>query len=250
VSARRGFTLAELLVGVVLLGVVGAALAGLLAGMLRTGVRVRERAARTATLRAVSQVVARETAGLPADAVRLSADTLRYRARRGGGVACGATAGTLAVREATRRGWRTPQAGRDSVLVHDGTTWTALAITGVAHGTCPGGGAALVLGVAGPGGWSGPAVPAPVEVAEWMELRAYASGGEWWLGARSLRPTDLIQPVAGPVAPRGVTFARTAAPGADTALAVTVRLAPRLAGPLALPADSAVLLVPLGCGAC
>ena len=43
-----------------------------------------------------------------------------------------------------------------------------------------------------------------LRVVEWTRYRLYQSGGEWWLGARSLRAGDVTQPVAGPFPPRGV----------------------------------------------
>jgi len=86
-------------------------------------------------------------------------------------------------------------------------------------------------------------VPAPVRVFEWVEARAYQSNGTWWLGARSLRPADVIQPLAGPIAPRGVSFAQVALGGADTLLEVRVKVGGTQArSPIA---DSTLVRLPL-----
>ncbi len=243
-AGRRGVGLAELLVGVALLGVVGAMVARLVTVTTRSAVRVRERAARSATLRTAALAVSRDVQGLAVGEVRLAGDTLRYRARRGEGVACAVRGAAVSVARASYRGWREPQPGRDSLALLDRDTgvWTLSAVTAAATGTCPDGTPSIE--VVGAATWTGPP-PAPVRVLEWVEVRAYESGGAWWLGARTLRPTDVIQPLAGPVAPRGIGFSRIAVGAADTVLEVRVRV-PRT--PLAggsLPADSTVVRIPL-----
>jgi len=79
-------------------------------------------------------------------------------------------------------------------------------------------------------------------VFEWAELRAYASGSEWWLGARTLRPGDIIQPLAGPLATRGFGVTRLVAEPGDTVLEVRIRVPPTAP---ALNSDSTVLRLPL-----
>lgn len=243
-AGRRGLGLVELLVGVALLGVVGAMVARLVAVTARAAVRVRERSARSVTLRTAALAVSREVQGLAVGEVRVAGDTLRYRARRGEGVACAVSATRVWVARASYRGWRDPQPGRDSLaLLHRDTgVWTMSAVTAAATGTCPDGTPAIEVG--GAGTWTGPA-PAPVRVVEWVEVRAYESGGRWWLGARTLRPTDVIQPLAGPVATRGVGFSRLAVGPADTVLEMRVRVPRSLLAGGSLPADSALVRVPL-----
>jgi type II secretory pathway pseudopilin PulG len=243
--SRRGLGLVELLVGLALLGIVGALVARIVAVTTRSAVRVRERSTRSATLRSAALTVARELQGLGTAEVRIAGDTLRYRARRGDGVACMIDGAGVAMGRAGFRGWRQPQAGRDSlaVLDRDVGTWQVGAIAAVSAGTCPDGAPAIV--VSGGPTWSGP-VPAPVRVLEWVELRAYESGGNWWLGARSLRPTDVIQPLAGPLASRGAAFARLPLGAADTALEVRVSVPPAPGG--SARADSTVLRVALAPG--
>ena len=43
-------------------------------------------------------------------------------------------------------------------------------------------------------------VGTPVRIYEPMELAAYQSDGQWWLGMRSLSSGEAIQPVFGPLA--------------------------------------------------
>jgi len=243
-AGRRGLGLVELLVGLALLGVVSAMVTRLVSVTTRSAVRVRERSVRSATLRTALLAVAREVQGLASGEVRLAGDTLRYRSRRGQGAACAVSATRVAVARASYRGWRDPQPGRDSLALLDRDTgvWITSAVTAATSGTCPDGTPSIEVSGAGP--WTGP-VPAPLRVVEWVELRAYESGGTWWLGARTLRPTDVIQPLAGPVAARGVGFARLAVGPVDTVLEMRVRLpSTRLAGG-SLPADSALVRVPL-----
>ena len=246
-ARRSGLGLAELIVALALLGVVGSLLVSLVVAATRAAVRVRERATRTATLRTAALVVTHELGGLAAAAVRLAGDTLRYRARRGEGVACLVDGAGLTLALDGYRGWRRPQAGRDSVavLARDEGTWHTAAVTAVSPGFCPDGSPGLVL--TGSAAWVGP-VPAPVRVVEWAELRAYASGGQWWLGARTLRVGDVIQPLAGPVLPGGLGV-RFLASAADTSLEVRVRVPSPLTRGAPI-GDSVVLRLPLAaCGA-
>jgi hypothetical protein len=242
-TTRRGLGLVELLVGLALLGVVGAMVARIVAVTTRSTIRVRDRSARSATLRSVALALGRDVQGLGADEVRVAGDTLRYRARRGEGAACLVAGTGVAVRRAGFRAWRLPQPGRDSlaVLDRDTGTWHVASIAALGSGTCPDGAPAMT--VTGTTGWAGPA-PTPVRVLEWVEMRAYESNGVWWLGARSLRPTDVMQPLAGPIAPRGIGFARMPLGSGDTALEVNVRVAPA-SGISAMP-DSLRLRLSLG----
>ena len=241
IGARRGLSLVELLVGIALLGVVSAMVARLVAVTTRGVVRVRERSTRSATLRSAALALTRDVQGLATRELRVVGDTLRYRARRGEGVACAIDGTGVALTRASYHGWRLPQPGRDSLAVLDRDTgaWIVAGISTVASGTCPDGSAAMMVAGAT---WSGP-VPAPVRVLEWVEARAYQSNGTWWLGARSLRPADVIQPLAGPIAPRGVGFARVALGGADTLLEIRVKVGGTPGGsPIA---DSTLVRLPL-----
>jgi hypothetical protein len=92
-------------------------------------------------------------------------------------------------------------------LLHEGgsvasqpDTWIPLAITGVTTaGTCPG----VIPGItiATPIITWPPEATAgtPVRIVEIMELKAYQSEGQWWLGIRSVSSGEAIQPMAGPL---------------------------------------------------
>jgi prepilin-type N-terminal cleavage/methylation domain-containing protein len=246
---RRGLTLVELLVGLLLLGVVAAGCARWVLATASVAHRARARAERGATLRTVGALVARELGGVATDALVLAGDTLRYRARRGHGPACELAPSHLTLVRAAYRGWRWPAAGRDSVRVPvDSAAWRALALRAVREAPCPNGDGGLRLELAPAVGWLGVAGPRAVELVEWMELRAYESAGSWWLGARTLRPTDVVQPVAGPLAPRGFRPRLVARAPGDTALAVVLRPA-SVAGPHPLPDETLEVVVGLACGA-
>ena len=133
-TRRRGLTLLELLVGFALLGVLGALVTSIVLSATRAALRVRERAERSATLRTATLALVRELDGLAPAEVRVAGDTLRYRARRGEGLAClvDGTGVTLAL--GGYLGWRRPQPGRDSVAVHsrDDGAWHSAALTAAA----------------------------------------------------------------------------------------------------------------------
>ena len=65
-------------------------------------VRVRERSTRSATLRSAALALTRDVQGLATRELRVVGDTLRYRARRGEGVACAIDGTGVAL---TRASW-------------------------------------------------------------------------------------------------------------------------------------------------
>ena len=210
----RGFSLVELLVSMALLGVVAGSVTTAALSAVRTADRSRERARQESMLREVAAVVEREVGDVsPAlDVGGFAAESLTYRAGRGSGVTCGVEGGAVVLRDAAYRAWRLPDPARDSLLVFltgdsrsGPAAWVATPLLAApARGRCLDGAPGLRLSVV-------PALVArasagdfPVRVFEWMRLRLYESGGSWWVGARSLRPGDVIQPIAGPFAVRGL----------------------------------------------
>lgn len=221
VGSRRGFTLPELLVGLVLLSMLGAIL-------IQTGLAT-ERSTRLA--RAAAQLersfdtaldfldseladVGTDTSAT--DFLRLGTDSLTWRATRGVGLACQLSATEVRVLDVQWVGSRVPQAGRDSLMLYTGSdssrsdpvTWIALPVLGVSATNCAGA-PALRLQT-----WLDTTLvplnrlPAlvPVRVFEVMQARLYSSLGAWWFGARSVSAGEAIQPVAGPLAPGGLRF--------------------------------------------
>jgi prepilin-type N-terminal cleavage/methylation domain-containing protein len=227
----RGFSLIEMLMAMVLAGLVAAAAHRVLFRV-TAGASARYRAiAREETLRTGALFLAHELRALgarndTADLLAFAPESLTYRASRGAGVVCGATAGGLPVERDRFIGYRLPQPGRDSHAVFEPGSgrWRAGSITAVSFGTS-GGKPAVVL--------QGPvdSVPVGTPVITWeiMQVRLYRSS-TWQLGARSLSAGETTQPVAGPLLPGGLVFAGqdslgmpVVSPGAIAGIAVTLR---------------------------
>ena len=210
---RRGFTLIELMLSLSMLSVVSATLYRLLWSSQQLTRAQSDRISLQSTVRGAALVVGaelRELSSAPGgsavenDILSLGAHALSYRAMRGFGYTCQGLTGSLRIARNVFTGFRDPQAGRDSVLIFApglvssaDSGWSALAITGVSTaGSCPGGSAFTVSTGAAV------AVPAgtPVRIFEPMQLAAYESGNESWLGMRSLATGESIQPLFGPLA--------------------------------------------------
>ena len=231
---RRGFTLLELLVALVLALSVGAVVQRLLAGGFRLTREQFERGALQDNARTVAAVVAGElgglanedvspeaaaATGLPAgtvsDLLALAPGAVTYRAVRGVGLACAAGLAPAEVRLASSS-WRAARAPRptDSLLVYlEGDpaiaaddVWLHLGVSGVTMGSCPDGSDALLVRVS-----AAPPVDlavllsrlvpgAPARLTEVMEMRYYRSDAASWFGMRSVSTGEAITPVAGPLA--------------------------------------------------
>jgi prepilin-type N-terminal cleavage/methylation domain-containing protein len=244
-TVRRGFTLIELMLSLTMLAVVGATLCRLLWSSQRlTGIQ-SDRISLQSTVRGASLVVGaelRELSSVPMgsgaenDILTLSPHAVGYRAMRGFGYTCQSLAGgVLRIAPSVFTGFRDPQAGRDSLLIFApgllssaDSGWSPLAITAVSTaGSCPGG-SALTLSTG-----AVLAIPAgtPVRIFEPMQLAAYQSGKESWLGMRSLATGESIQPLFGPIA-EGNGFelrfidaggSATVTPGAVRSIVITIR---------------------------
>jgi prepilin-type N-terminal cleavage/methylation domain-containing protein len=257
-ARRRGFTLVELMVGLVLVLAVGGVTWALLAQNQRVARSQTEHAGLQDNVRTGAVVVANElreigydsipeSAGLGAgasaspDLLVMERGRVVYKAMRGIGFTCASPAsGTLKLQRAALLGLRAPEAG-DSFTAHvegspdTGTddAWVHGAISAVAGGLCDDGSPAVTLTV-GFAGAPGAAAPVrmmtggPVRFFEIMELRYYRSGGKSWLGTRSVSAGGVIEPILGPLADstateRGLTFAYLDRNGAPTSIANDVR---------------------------
>ena len=174
-----------------------------------------------------------------ADVLRLSPDSVTYRAARGFGITCAILATQVRILDAPPLPFSALRAispGRDTLLLFvegDPLTsaddhWVHAPVLSVGSGSC-GGSPALAVGTTDltfllPTGALSDLVPGgPVRTFEVVRLAEYASGGQRWLGAASLSGGELIQPVAGPLVGEGMALEFFDAAGAPTASSAAVR---------------------------
>jgi prepilin-type N-terminal cleavage/methylation domain-containing protein len=225
---RKGYTLIELMVALVVLLLVTGSLYKLLVSTQRLSRAQAERVDLQSNVRTASVVIPAELRELNTvvggtvlqnDIISMTATTIRYRAMRGIGYICQTpTIGEIRIFAATTpatpgswSGLRNPVAVRDAGYVfYDlddsksiDDSWLPITITGVNTASTCGGNAAYSLTVA-PTVAELPGIPVltPVRLYEVMELSLYTSGGQSWLGAQSISGGELApQPVLGPLAP-------------------------------------------------
>lgn len=233
---RRGFTLVELLVALVIMTLVTGATYQVLVSSQRVSRAQAELVDLQTNVRTGSLVVPNELreiniAAAPRNDIYapLTATAIKYRAMRGTGLVCQVTAPNqfhvVGMDGTPQLGYRAPVKNQDSLFVFwEGTDidvgtedeWVGFKISNVSAGVC-GAAPALVLTViadaAGaaafakvqtpPPGWAA-GVPGntPARIWEVMELSSYQSAdGQWWLGVRSLSAGEAMpQPVLGPLA--------------------------------------------------
>ena len=226
---RRGFTLVELLVSLVLGGLVATAAVRLFVGTHRLHDAALDRLDLQANVRAGAAMLAaqlREVArgAAPAgDLVAIAPTSLAYRAVRGLYRTCRASTGsTVFLDAAPLHGHRLPDAAQDELTIYlpDENRWARVDAVGLVVGTdCPGGAPSAAVQVTG----LAPAAPpgAPVRAARRFELRLYQGGdGAWWIGGREfVRATGAwaaTQPIIGPAAAGGLLFTFLAADQSET----------------------------------
>jgi hypothetical protein len=232
---RGGFTLVELLValtfGLVLIGL-GSRVAQQAFEVERTE---GERAGVTATLRTGATYLVRELEALGADSVAGSdldstAAGLTLRAHRGLRITCRVAPDTVLVEADSALDWsaRAPAPGRDSLLLYapgDSTAsidaWVPLPLSAVRAGLCPSGSPAHALATTLDSTTIArhrlPARTA-LRVFESIAIRAYAGANGWHLGVEGLSSGALIQPLAGPLAPGGLSLRGLDSAGGPVAL--------------------------------
>jgi prepilin-type N-terminal cleavage/methylation domain-containing protein len=235
---RRGFTLVEVLIALVIMGVVTGAVYRLLNTNQRLTLAQAEQVSLQSNVRTGSLIVPNELRELNTwlgagvgprnDIIVADPDAITYRAMRGLGFLCqAAAAGDTELRLALSNwtGLRAPDAARDELhLFTDGDpydddddTWTRLDVTVVTPeaDACGAGVAGYELTVA--------AIPedmppnTPLRLFELMELKLYAEDGEWWLGARSVNIEVDPQPVLGPLTSDGFGLEYLDSNGNETA---------------------------------
>jgi prepilin-type N-terminal cleavage/methylation domain-containing protein len=239
---HRGFTLVELLVVLLIMGVVTGGIFKLLNTTQRLSRAQAERVDLQSNVRVASIVIPGELREINAviggtvaqnDILAMpgAGTSIQYRAMRGIGYVCtGSTTTQLRLRD--WNGLRAPDATRDSVYVFsDGAkteigtddSWLPRRITSTASGNTCGGTAVLTLNID-----ALPAVPSvgtPVRWYEVMELSLYQNGGKSWLGMRSVsKTTDVVQPVLGPLKDNdGLGFVYLNSTGGTATTAANVR---------------------------
>jgi prepilin-type N-terminal cleavage/methylation domain-containing protein len=259
-TAAGGFTLVELVVALVL----GAAVAGMSYDVLLEHSRLSrwqlERAQLDQNIRSAAAVLPAELRDLdpqdPAggDIVTLSDTAVTYRAMRGLHVLCRppvvdrGSASVIVVTSPVSDA-RDPVPGQDSALVlvaGSGTgddRWIHAAIATVGSGACADGTPGMALRVSAAGGGdslAGVVSGAPLRITQPVSMRGYRdSSGDWWVGVSEYQGTgrwSAIQPLVGPIAPRGLRFRSYDAAGGETSDAARVaRLAITIVGRSSVP---------------
>jgi prepilin-type N-terminal cleavage/methylation domain-containing protein len=264
-TTRRGFTLIEVLIGLVLTLLVG----GVTYQLLNNSQRVsRQQMAQTSmqdAVRSGALVITNELRELGYDNIPLGAGIvgsgvapnpdlmviqpgrIEYKATRGTGFTCAMPSTTqIKLLKTTYYGVQTPPAQNDSIALYiEGASntagddaWVHGQITGlVTTGTCVTANDAWVLPVTFPVAYinlgaklvlGNYVVGGPVRVLEHMEMKYYASNGEYWLGMRSRTTGSQWEPVIGPLSDstvglRGLTFTYRDKNNAVTAVLNDVR---------------------------
>ena len=229
---RSGFTLVEVLIVLVVLGIVGAALTRTMLNMQRGTERQTQQADMQSDLRASAGLLPAELRELAAglDILAATPDSIAYRAMRAIGFVCGVVMpNQVAVLNSTLYKYRAIEAGRDGLLIYvegdEAETaddrWDTHAITNTTSATCGAGSATLLtvsphLDPLSLGALGLPLAGAPVRTFETMTLKLYTADGRGWLGARSMSAGEPIQPVLGPLdATSGLQFIYRDAAGND-----------------------------------
>jgi prepilin-type N-terminal cleavage/methylation domain-containing protein len=261
-SARRGFTLVELVVALVLGLMVGGLVHRMLLHAQRLARAQAERIALQENVRVAALVLAGELGSLGSDEITPEASAalgypaavrsdllviepgaVTYLAGRGAGRVCGVAPGPpteIMIAESSWESLRAPRA-TDSLLVFaesnpatgSDDAWIHLGVVSAGAAACPGGEAGIAVGVAAPAPLDPAALArvtpgSPARLAEVMQMRYYQSGGKSWFGMRSVSTGEAITPVSGPLADssagvRGLTLVYRDAADAPTSDPAAVR---------------------------
>jgi prepilin-type N-terminal cleavage/methylation domain-containing protein len=222
--SRHGFSMIEMLVVIVVLGIIGGALTRSMLTMQRGTERQTQQADMQSDLRASAGLIPAELREVAAgiDILAATPDSVAYRAMRNTAFVCSVPAANqVTLLDATTYGYRDINTNDWIFVYGEGDPaetaddqWNAYDITAVSATTC--GGAAATLLTLNPNLVVMPVPGAPVRTFETMTLKLYTSDGRGWLGARSMSAGEPIQPVLGPLdAGTGLQFVYRDAAGAD-----------------------------------
>lgn len=218
---RHGFSLVEILVALVIMGVVSGAIFQLLNTSQRLSRAQTEQVSLQSNVRTGAMLVPAElreintvVGGTVAqnDILVAGANAVTYRAMRGLGMVCQAPAvnNQIRLRRSTYSGSRDPVV-TDSIYVflendpdrENDDAWIPVRITAVATGNvCPllaGSQAGITLTTEANAAIIGLPIGTPIRLYEVMELSLMNPDGRSWLGARSVSAGDAAQPVLGPL---------------------------------------------------
>lgn len=224
---RRGFTLIELIVAMILAAIVGVAIYQALTNSQRVYQMQAERAAMNSNTRTAVALLPMElremSATDPVDSDVIEADSayVEYKAMRGLFFLClPPTGNVLTLWGSPRYGLDTTlTGGQDSVVIFSegnpgsraDNAWIHAGVgsLAVSASACPGPTAGTVVtvnSVTPGGGLSGVRAGAPVRSFEVVKVGTYTSGGSLWLGAQVHDGSNYgsIQPVLGPLAADGL----------------------------------------------
>ena len=209
--ACRGYTLVELLLGLVLLALFAGTMVAVVHSAGATAARASAalRADRTVTsLRLFLQQELRD--GVTGDLLVLSPARLAMSRPIGQALTCADSGSAVLIADSAWSGTRSPAGRRDDawLLVDPAAgTWLRLTIDSVAADRCPDDNApAMRLDVAAHFGRA-----VAVRVMEPVELSAYRSGAADWFGLTPADRSAAVQPFAGPLTPATARFSRFAA---------------------------------------
>ena len=233
-SSRRGFTMVELILGLVLTLMVGGVTYEVLLRNQRVSRAQTEHVGLQENVRAGALIIANElrevgydsipplasptlVAGVAppllgsTDIVVAEAGRLRYKAMRGLGFLCSLAGNTAIVTRSTVVGIRAPAVG-DSVSIYvegdeDTNTddaWVNASITGLPNQNCPSGAAGIAMTLGYPawlnGGFTAQVkTGAPVRLFDIMQMQTLVADGQSWLGVRSVTTGEALQAVVGPI---------------------------------------------------
>lgn len=224
----RGFTLVELVVALVVVGLVGSMVYRFVLDNTRAYRATTRRIDERQSLRVAATVLPAELRELDAtdgDIRAMSLTSVTIRATRQLAFLCDVprAGGVLAVRDRLVFGTREFNPDTDSLLIYHaaddtGDGWFAARLNGVGAGTCPDGDRARLLTALLPAGAPSFAVGAPVRGFEVVTYRLYKGGdGHWNVGLLDGLAGG-IQPLVGPVDPDGLAFAYHDSSGATTTI--------------------------------
>jgi prepilin-type N-terminal cleavage/methylation domain-containing protein len=228
---RHGFTMIELLIVMVVMGVVTAALVRGLNNASRVSQAQAQKSDMQSNLRAGAGFLPAEFREIANDAsssdlLAVSKDSVTYNAMRNFGLACNVSSNTITVRNSSMFGVSglasytkilLYQEQEDTMTTDD--TWRAFTYNNPTNTTCPDGAAATRLSLLGGATVNTDSIQldAPVRTYEKVTVKVYQSDGQWWLGMST--DDNAIQPVLGPLSAADSTFGfRTGAGAATTTL--------------------------------